>query len=241
MAEPKQLVFNEQEVELPDSYQLPAGLDLALQSVVAFIDGAGASGDFVPALSIFAQSGQLMARVPVDQTFAVGDSGVVTWAPFLRKRATSTPPTPGSLDYCYMLKTTNTSVLNATPTFISGYNSSAATGGFTADTTNGILRISQTGLYLVHGSAHYTGASWGVGQTLLRLNAFDQLQEVVFSFARGELGYNPLGQPSASMSMFLVTSLVGPDDGWTITLDQNSGANKTADSVLFAAARIGDL
>lgn len=88
MAEPTQLIFNEAEVALPDTYVLPPGLDLKLHSVVAFIDGSAAGAAFKPALAIFAQSGQLMARVPVDQEFAAGDSGVVTWAPFLRKRST---------------------------------------------------------------------------------------------------------------------------------------------------------
>jgi hypothetical protein len=93
MADPKQLIFQDAEVALPDTYTLPPGLDLSLNSVVAFIDGAGAGGDFRPSLAIYAQSGQLMARVPVDQTFAAGDSGVVTWAPFLRKRGATGPGT----------------------------------------------------------------------------------------------------------------------------------------------------
>lgn len=82
MAEPKQQIFAEASVSLPTQYRLPPGLDLALHSIVAFIDGAAAGGAFRPAVAVRAQNGTLMARVPTDQEFAAGDSGVVTFAPF---------------------------------------------------------------------------------------------------------------------------------------------------------------
>lgn len=82
MAQRVQPIFREQSVTLPDSYVLPPGLDLELQSVVARINGAGASGTFIPVLEVLTQDAKLMARVRPDQEFAVGDTGVVTYAPF---------------------------------------------------------------------------------------------------------------------------------------------------------------
>lgn len=127
MADPKQLIFQENEVPLPDTYLLPAGLDLAINSVVAFIDGGSAAGDFRPTLAIFAQSGQLMARIPCDQTFAAGDSGVVTWAPFLRKRATGGGAQTWNASAA-RAELPGITIPNATPTIVNGaFNSFAGT------------------------------------------------------------------------------------------------------------------
>jgi len=87
VAQRVQLIYADNPGSLPASYQLPAGLDLVLSSVRAKINGAGASGPFLPCLSIYSQDDKLMARVPTDTEYAVGDTGEVTWAPFLRKRA----------------------------------------------------------------------------------------------------------------------------------------------------------
>lgn len=77
-----QQIFTDNPGGLPAVFTLPSGLDLVLSSVVARIDGAGASATFVPVLEILSQDDRLVARVRPDQTFAVGDTGVVTYAPF---------------------------------------------------------------------------------------------------------------------------------------------------------------
>lgn len=77
-----QQIFTDNPGGLPAAFTLPPGLDLVLSSVVARIDGVGASGTFVPVLEILSQDDRLVARVRPDQTFAVGDTGVVTFAPF---------------------------------------------------------------------------------------------------------------------------------------------------------------
>ncbi len=82
-----QLIFADNPGDLPANYTLPPNSDFAVNSVVARIDGSAAAGSFVACLSIFSQDGHLMARVPTDQVFAPGDTGVVTYAPFLRKTA----------------------------------------------------------------------------------------------------------------------------------------------------------
>lgn len=64
------------------SYQLSGREELRPLSVAASVDGSGASADFVPRLSIFDASGELLSRTRSDDTMAVGDSGEVTFAPF---------------------------------------------------------------------------------------------------------------------------------------------------------------
>jgi hypothetical protein len=53
------------------------------ESVTATFDGTGASGTFLPTISIYSQDGKLIARCPASQVVA-GDSAEVTFAPLLR-------------------------------------------------------------------------------------------------------------------------------------------------------------
>lgn len=82
MAVRPSLLFKSQGA-IPFSIPLAAGQDLDLYAVTATVSGAAASGRFLLCLSIFAQSGQLIGRYPAAQAFAIGDSGEVTWSPFL--------------------------------------------------------------------------------------------------------------------------------------------------------------
>ena len=83
---PVQLIYSDNPGSLPAEYTLPPGLDLELASVVARFNGSGASGSFIPTLEVLSSDDRVMARVRTDQVFAVGDTGVVTFAPFLRRR-----------------------------------------------------------------------------------------------------------------------------------------------------------
>lgn len=64
---------------------------IRVMSVVAAWDGAGATGDFYAALSVYSQDGVLISRTRPEQVFAPGDTGVVTYAPFLHS---DTEPAP---------------------------------------------------------------------------------------------------------------------------------------------------
>lgn len=75
---------------LPAQYVVPGTLELTLQSIVARFDGSGAGASFYPTLSVYTQDGRLVSRVRTDQVFAVGDTGVVTFGPFLRQRLVAT-------------------------------------------------------------------------------------------------------------------------------------------------------
>lgn len=67
----------------PFRVTLAQASDLRVFSVVARWNGAGASGSFLACLSIYSSDGVLVSRTRPTQVFAAGDSGVVTYAPFL--------------------------------------------------------------------------------------------------------------------------------------------------------------
>jgi hypothetical protein len=64
------------------SYTLADGEALAPQSVSARFDGTGAGAAFLPVLSLYAQSGELLSRTFPDDTIAAGATSEVTFAPF---------------------------------------------------------------------------------------------------------------------------------------------------------------
>jgi hypothetical protein len=55
-----------------------------LLAVSATFDGTAAAGDFVPAVVIISDSGDVVGRFPCAAVLATGDSAFVTFAPFLR-------------------------------------------------------------------------------------------------------------------------------------------------------------
>jgi hypothetical protein len=85
----------------PSTYQLAAGEAFEPESVTATFDGSGAAGSFMPTLSVYAQSGELIARSPA-ASLSAGDSAEVTFAPLLRAAASAAaggaPFAVGNLD-----------------------------------------------------------------------------------------------------------------------------------------------
>lgn len=77
----------------PHSIQLAPTQDVRPQTIAVAWDGASATGSFLACLSLYSQSGVLIARTCPPVTFAVGDTGVVTYAPFLGREPEA--PTPG--------------------------------------------------------------------------------------------------------------------------------------------------
>lgn len=78
--------------DAPVGITLAPGEDLAPQTVTCAYDGAGASGAFLICLAIYAQSGQLISRTTPPIEHAAGDTGVVTFAPFLGREPEPPPP-----------------------------------------------------------------------------------------------------------------------------------------------------
>lgn len=82
MGAPVQTIYTDQPGSLPADFVIPAGLDLQLSSVVARFNGAAASGAFLACLGVYTNDGKLVGRFFPSQRFSVGDTGVVTFAPF---------------------------------------------------------------------------------------------------------------------------------------------------------------
>ncbi len=82
MAVRPSLTFADAGGGVPFTVPLAADQDIELASVTAVWDGGGASGAFLACLSLYSQSGVLLSRTFPNQTFAVGDDGTVTYAPF---------------------------------------------------------------------------------------------------------------------------------------------------------------
>jgi len=67
--------------DAPYTYQVPGSLEVQPYTSTATYDGTNASGDFVPTLSIYSQSGGLLARVFPAATVTAGDTAEVTFMP----------------------------------------------------------------------------------------------------------------------------------------------------------------
>lgn len=81
-----QLIYTDNPGSLSATYGVAT--DISLESVVARIDGSGAAASFQPTLALYSQDGKLMARVPTSTIYSIGDTGVVTWSPFLSEEGT---------------------------------------------------------------------------------------------------------------------------------------------------------
>ena len=67
---------------VPFEYRLAPGEAFALSTVSAEFDGSGAGGSFLPALAMYSQNGELLARTFPATAVTAGDSAEVTFSPF---------------------------------------------------------------------------------------------------------------------------------------------------------------
>lgn len=86
MATPVQAIYNDQPGSLPATYDTPASLDMEFASSRLKFDGSGASGSFIVVLEALTNDGKIMVQARTDQVFPAGSTGVVSFAPFLRRR-----------------------------------------------------------------------------------------------------------------------------------------------------------
>lgn len=75
--------------DAPFEYEVPASQEVQPYTSTATYDGTNASGDFVPVVSIYSQSGNLLARVFPPVTVTMGDVAEVTYLPPFGSAATS--------------------------------------------------------------------------------------------------------------------------------------------------------
>jgi hypothetical protein len=103
----------------PATYTLPGAQDLTISAVTALFDGSSAAGSFLPCLSLYAQSGALLARVFPSQLLEVGDTARVSYAPAI----SGYPTQLGSATTYHVVSaaSTNAASVKAAPAFLSGY------------------------------------------------------------------------------------------------------------------------
>jgi hypothetical protein len=82
----------------PHTLTLGVAQDIEPQSVYVKFDGASASGSFYACLTLKTTDGTVISRTRPDQVFAIGDSGVVTFAPFLHS-VVEVPAVAGYVPY----------------------------------------------------------------------------------------------------------------------------------------------
>lgn len=75
--------------DAPYTYQVPGSLLVEPYTSTATYDGTDASADFIPVLTLYSQSGAILARVFPAATIKQGDSAVVTYVPPFGSAASS--------------------------------------------------------------------------------------------------------------------------------------------------------
>lgn len=82
---------------VPFAYTLAAGERFQVESISGAWDGTGASGSFLPCVSVYSQDGKLLGRFKGDITVSAGDSFTeATFAPFLKGVAQASAPASSS-------------------------------------------------------------------------------------------------------------------------------------------------
>lgn len=156
---------------LPYTYTVPGTVELVTQSIVARFDGSAAAASFVPCVSVYTQDGRLMARVRLDQVFAAGDTGVGTWAPFLRRVLTGTTPVSTNAAIARLSAAAfnpPASVTTAVPwdsfdtSDTTVFQTSLTSGGAANNTTGDTwIRMVGAGVYIIYAETDWSGGAAG--------------------------------------------------------------------------------
>lgn len=86
------LDFNEAGGATPFGVQLAAGQSIRPEAVYAEFEGTGAGGSFYLVLSVVSPSGVRVSSTRSPDALAAGDTGVITFAPFLGRDPSVVPP-----------------------------------------------------------------------------------------------------------------------------------------------------
>ena len=236
------LVYTDNPGAIPATYEVPDTLSLDISSVFARIDGSGAAGPFLPCLSVYSQDGHLLARVPADQTLAIGDTATVTWAPFLRT-ATTGGATPSTLNAC-RLWTTNmaTAIGNANDARMSFDNVSSFDPTVFSTTSFGgrIIRVryAKAGWYAAF--AEVVPSAFAAGSVDMHfLYVGDTLSGASVATESAAVGLHVGPYPSISITRYFpdeLDSLPGLTELWVA---QNSGGVMTINTAWWHHVYLG--
>lgn len=101
-------------------YVVPPGLDLDLNSVRARVSAAGASASCIIVCELLTSDNRILAQSPVDQTLTVGDTGALTWAPFLARGGAGASTVLPALQLFDLTLSADTASVDTTGVDISG-------------------------------------------------------------------------------------------------------------------------
>lgn len=150
------------------------------------------------------------------------------------------PVISASLEVAYMNRTTDLTIVSATPTTITSYNTGAATGGLSVDTTNGVIDFTTTGIYHIAAMGAFS-TSWATGTTLIQIFSVDQTQAGIFQHENQGIGYGSGTFWLMVSGIAIVTATGSPDNQWGCNVTQNSGSNKTLTDFAMAVTKLGGL
>lgn len=155
-------------VSVPYTYTLSTTEAWQPEMVTATFDGTGASGTFVPCLSVYAQDGTLLGRFPATAV-APTNTAEVTWAPFLTQ---SLQEIPGAILQGYAGQQTVSAFTWTGPSF------TLLSSGFPVNNT--FTKISPTSALQIHLNGDFTPA--GAPDTLsLALIIDGVIEENIFT------------------------------------------------------------
>jgi hypothetical protein len=164
-------IYTDNPGALPAQYVIPGTLELVLQSIVARFNGAAAASSFLPTVSIYTQDGRLVSRVRTDTLFAVGDTGVVTFGPFLRRSLLV--DAAQAIIAARIENHGGQAVANATNTTRDfDFVAFATTGMVDLAADNSIITITRAGTYLLIASANYAVNAVGRRLSHIFLNGY---------------------------------------------------------------------
>ena len=214
-------------------YELPPGLDLELSAIRARVNGAAAAGDFIVVAELLTQDDKILAQSPIDQTLAAGDTGALSWAPFLRGAgAGSTPPATDAIAFC---------ILTATELAVGGFRTvtwdsfrrddatvfttAAAQFGATTDAAgNSWLRLNSPGLYTIRANVEWNTPA--VGQLInFTTSVYGPLAPSEFS---GDATLTDAANEGHCNTTELLETTSGGGADW-IAVNLNSGGGSDAD------------
>jgi hypothetical protein len=85
--------------DTPAHFRVPGNGQLRPKAVTAHYDGTNAGGDFLAALKITSDAGELVGVYPISTAIAAGGSARVSWFPGVKEVA-ATPSGGGTLKWC---------------------------------------------------------------------------------------------------------------------------------------------
>lgn len=99
-------------------YDTPPGLDMEFASSRVKFNGAAAGGSFIIVLEALTNDGKIITQARVGQEFQVGDTGALTFAPYLNRQ---TGQSTSGIYHLISAASTNAAVVKASPGKLTGY------------------------------------------------------------------------------------------------------------------------